>query len=635
MRISWSLWATRFVASLFFVLLILFPSSSFAQENWQIDKFQSNISVLGDGNVRITETIDVDFGSLQKHGIFRDLPYVYQSEDGGKIYTKITVAGVFRDNLSTRYEVSKSGGFMRLKIGEPSLTISGKHEYKIEYLAAGILRSFADHDELYWNATGNGWPVPISEASVKVRLPDSGINQTTCFEGRFGSREICKITQVDNNEVVFQTSKGLGVGEGLSVVVGYTKGLVPILQVDPPKSLEEELFSPVNFAVFFLSLFLGIGFIFRFWWKNGRDFWWRQKYAFDKQAIEEVKPLDAHETIVVEFTTPENLRPAEIGTLADERADTLDVSSTIIDLATRGFLTITEEPKKWLFGKTDYILVKKPKDTQELFQESGNLGRQPEDEAVQINARSAHKAEEKPWASAHGSLLAYEKELFNRLFDKNDIISLSSLRTEFYDDLSIVKKKLYEDMLKKKFFVENPEKVRNKYLMIGVAVIFFGGLMLFLSASAGLFTVSAFSAGLLISGLFLLGFSRVMPRKTAHGREIYRRIRGYELFISTAEKYRQQFFERKNLFNEVLPYAIVFGLTEKFAQAFKSLGLEPPQPTWYVGTGLFNASSFSSNINSFSSSLSSAIAATPKGSGFSSGGGFSGGGFGGGGGGSW
>ena len=94
------------------------------------------------------------------------------------------------------------------------------------------------------------------------------------------------------------------------------------------------------------------------------------------------------------------------------------------------------------------------------------------------------------------------------------------------------------------------------------------------------------------------------------------------------------FFEKKNMFNEVLPYTIIFGLTGKFAKALKDMGLKPANPSWYHGTQAFNALYFSSSVNNFSNSLSTAISSAPKSSGFS-GGGSSGGGFGGGGGGSW
>jgi uncharacterized membrane protein len=115
---------------------------------------------------------------------------------------------------------------------------------------------------------------------------------------------------------------------------------------------------------------------------------------------------------------------------------------------------------------------------------------------------------------------------------------------------------------------------------------------------------------------------------------LYRRIKGYRLFIDKAEKHRQKFFERKNLFNEALPFAIVFGLTGKFATAMKEIGVTTAQTGWYSGTHHFNSHNFSSSMNDFSQSLSSAMASTTSSSGGFSGG-SSGGGFGGGGGGSW
>jgi uncharacterized membrane protein len=140
--------------------------------------------------------------------------------------------------------------------------------------------------------------------------------------------------------------------------------------------------------------------------------------------------------------------------------------------------------------------------------------------------------------------------------------------------------------------------------------------------------------GLLICGIIFIFISFFMPRKTALGRETYRKARGYKLFVSGTEKYRQPFFEKENIFMEVLPYAMVFGVTNKLANAMKEMGIQQPQPSWYVGTTAFNISRFTSDVNNFSNSFSSVIASSPSGSG-SGGGGVSGGGFGGGGGGSW
>jgi uncharacterized membrane protein len=170
--------------------------------------------------------------------------------------------------------------------------------------------------------------------------------------------------------------------------------------------------------------------------------------------------------------------------------------------------------------------------------------------------------------------------------------------------------------------------------MIGIAIFVLGlmGTVFFAISEVILPADISFSTS--VTGFLTMILSRFMPRRTGLGREIYRRIRGYRLFIDRAESYKQQFFERKNIFTQVLPYTMVFGLTEKFAQQMKDIGLKPEQPTWYSGTQPFNAVSFASEMSGFSGSFSNAIASTPGGSGFSGGGG-SGGGFGGGGGGSW
>ena len=587
----------KYCASLVIIFLLLIPTQVFAQENWLINNFASDIHIQEDGWVSVVEKIDVDFGSEQKHGIFRDIPYVYTYQNGAKLYTEIKVLSV-RDSTNSSsipYETFTSGDYTRIKIGDPGKTISGPLSYRIEYTIAGVLASFADHDELYWNVTGNAWPVPISKASATVTVPKEGITKITCFEGPARSSEVCNSNQVSKSKSNFEATKGLRFGEGLTLVVGFEKGLVPIITVPPPKNIFDELFSRANILVFALVSIFGIGSVLLLWYQRGRDYWERKRFIDDPEARHEVRPIGAHETVVVEYTPPEKLRPAEIGLLMDERADTLDVTATIIDLAERGFLKIEEKPKKWVFGNTDYVFTKQNKDQKEL--------------------------------------LSYEKELLTRIFDGGETVKMSDLKQKFYEDLKKVKEKLYEEVVNKKFFCENPEKVRLKYLLTAIVITCFAGGLSWLGFALRLPILIAFCAGMLLTGVLLLVISQFMARKTAFGREMFRRAQGYELFVSTAEKHRQKFFENRNMFNEVMPYAIVFGLTEKFAKAFKDMELEPAQPSWYSGTGTFNAVVFGSTMSSFSNSLSSAMVSSPGGSGFSSGG--SGGGFGGGGGGSW
>jgi uncharacterized membrane protein len=588
----------RIIFITLFIFLFGAVQPVLAQESWIINALVSYLIIQTDGTVTVKESITVDFKSEEKHGIYRDIPYVYEDENGEKTYTEIAVLQVSQDGKNAEYKVDKNGTDLRIRIGDPDKTISGKHHYLLTYTATGVLRSFETHDELYWNATGNNWDVRIEKAVASVSVPGDKIEKVTCYYGYTGYQGECASEIIDTRTAVYTTRGALDQREGMTIVAGYTKGMVPILTVPPPKTLGlQDFINPVSIGAFLLAAVGGIVGVLWYWMKNGRDFWFKTRQILDPSARQETMPLGAHETTVVEFESPEKLRPAEIGVLMDERADTLDVTATIIDLATRGYLHITEEPKKWLFGTTDYELKKE-------------------------------KADE-------NKLLSYEKMLLNRLFTTGDTVKLSALKQQFYDDLAAVKKSLYSDVMSKQLFAGNPENVRMAHAGAGFAVIFIGGLLIVLGANIIQGTIITFAAGLITAGLFLMIISQIMPRRTAKGRELFQRAKGYELFIGGAEKYRQQFFEKKHMFNEILPYAIVFGLTDKFAKAMKDLGLTPTQPTWYSGSRPFHTGYFVSDVNSFSKSMSSAIASTPSKSGGFSSGGSSGGGFGGGGGGSW
>jgi uncharacterized membrane protein len=577
------------------LFIILTPQLVRAENDFIINNFKSDITIQDNGQIMVEETVKVFFYQ-PKHGIYRDIPYVYQSPDGKKTYTEIIVDNVTDGIKNIPYEVTSNESNIRIRIGNPNKTVSGSQEYLIRYYASGVLRSFDDYDELYWNITGNDWSVPIEESSATIRLPQEGIVQSACYVGVYKATGSCLIDRINDKTIKFSSARRLLPGESLTIALGYEKGMVPILTVAPPKTFIETLYSPITLITFLSFLAVGIFIVLRIWWLKGRDYYYQRKSLHDPNQKEKVMPLGAYETIGAEYEPPLGLRPAEIGVIMDERADTLDVSATIVDLAVRGYLTIKEIPKKWIFGTTDYLLTKKEKSREEL--------------------------------------LDYEKKLLDELFFEKGEVKLSGLKNEFYKSLKKVKKELYKDISAKRLFNENPELIRKKYLLIAIVLTVFAFLGFFIAVSVLNSFLLGSSLGFVISGIFFMVISFFMPRKTALGRETYRKARGYKLFVSGTEKYRQPFFEKENVFMEVLPYAIVFGVTKKLADAMKEMGIKPPQPTWYVGAAAFNPYRFANNIDSFSHSLSSAIAAAPGGSG-SGGGGFAGGGFGGGGGGSW
>lgn len=571
------------------LIVLLISPIAHAEENWRIASFNSAIVIEKDGKVTITETIAADFGSEFKHGIFRDIPEIYTNQDG-KTYTNISVIAIKQDSQEAVYSLTRDNGYLRIKIGDPNRTVTGVITYVITYSVVGVLRSFDSFDELYWNVTGTDWPVPIGTVNATVTLPSEKIIQVACYSGSSGSTDRCNENQTDRQA---QFNGGpLLANQGLTLAVGYTKGLVPILQgVKPPVP-----YLWLSVILLVLGLILMPIYYLRRWYKHGRDEWYARKNLHDPNTTIKTMPFFAKETIVPEYAAPNQLRPAEIGVLVDERADTLDVSATIVDLAIRGHLTITEKPKKWVFGASDYTLTRVPNSKDQL----------------------------------HG----YEQKLLSLLFQDGDSVDLSSLKNTFHASLKSVQDDLYAQVTDRKLFVENPQSVRATALTIPIIQLILAGVALGFSADSQNVWLIVALVSLLLSAILGIALSTKMPRRSAEGREALRKTLGYKLFLSQTEKYRQPFLENQNLFMDVLPYAMVFGVTKKLAESMEKIGAHPAQPSWYYGVTPWNPVLFTQNIGTVSAAMSTAMASTPGSSG-SGGGGFSGGGFGGGGGGSW
>ena len=599
--------------ALAFALGISPRGSARADEGWTITRLAIEYTIAKDGTITATETVRADFGSLQKHGIFRyfyeRVPCgdpiagaqqpVYDCPSGYNREYSYDIQSVTRlDGSKWKYEVSRGAGKVTVKIGDADIFVSGPQDYVITYTLRGALDGYDDHGELYWDASGE-WPVPIETFAISVELPAGAEAYAICYQGFADSDEQCAAS-ASANVATLESNRELSSFEQVTIAVGWQPGVVEI----PAPMLEDRLtigdlftLDVLEWGGLILSLIAGVVLVGSAWWTHGRDRSYTSIYYLTNNPEEHTRPLFARQDVVVEYLPPEDLRPAQMGVLLDERADTLDVTATIVDLAVRGYLHITELPKKGWFGSNDWKLTKK--------QEANGLN-------------------------------TFEKKVLNSLFETGDEVELSDLRYKFATDLAKAKNLIYADAMQRKWFSMKPESARGMWVIVAMSLLFFGaGLAVF----AGLmFHRALMPLGLLPAGLAMLGLSRSMARRTAAGSEMFRRVLGFRLYIATAETHRQEFNEQENIFARYLPFAIVFGCVSKWAKAFEGLDDQVSQSTssWYSGTGAFRVAAFSSGLQGFSSSVSSTLASTRSssgGSGFS--GGSSGGGGGGGGGGSW
>ena len=583
---------------LFAILVVIIGTltAQFAAAQEAIDSFNVSIVVNQDSTLNVTETIIYNFGDTQRHGIFREIPFKYRTDAGNRSIKLSDILVTDENGTALSTEISNSGSNRVIRIGDEDIFLSGTQTYKISYKVSGAINYFDDHDELYWNVTGTDWQVLISNVATQAALPSAangGNINFECFTGSFGSNTPCDSKSITENSLIFSQTQ-LSPSQGLTIVVGFPKGLV-----SEPSTLDKILSTIKDNLILFLPILVLI-IMWRLWRRHGQD------------------PA-GRGIVVAQYEPPDNLTPAEVGTIVDEKVHPKDTSSMIIDLAVRGYLKIRRIEKSGIFGSTDYELTK--------LKAGDDLKNNFEKEFF----------EKLFTTKKHKSGLSKVVEVISGKQDAlpDDVVKISELKNSFYKTLQEVNKQIYESTVTKGYFEKNPNTVRTVFVVIGIIVMFLSFPL------AGIFGFLAVIA-LVLSGLIILLFGLKMPKKTVRGAEINEQILGLKEYLSVAEKDRIEFHnapeKSPERFEKLLPYAMVLGVETQWAQQFKDIYTQ--QPSWYQGGqgDVFSAIILTSALSDFNSQTQSVLASSPSsaaggGSGFSGGG--VGGGFGGGGGGSW
>ncbi len=549
----------------------------------QIARFDVSVFLTHSDRFTIEERIVYDFGTQQRHGIERWIPVRYGRGHSADYRVLIELESVLDENGHELPVRERGEGPNRvLRIGDPDVTVSGVREYRIRYSVRRGILWLKEHDELYWNATGNEWEVPIALASARVYLPEditpTGID-ALCFTGPQGAVAMDCAIERNAGSLGFTAARPFSAREGLTLVVALPKGV--LLEPSP-------LAKAIDRASDFLSAWLflplaAFAAMYSLWKRNGRD------------------PESPNAAIAVRYAPPEGLAPAEVGTVIDERVDVSDVTATIVDLAVHRVLRIHEHESRTLllFSQRDYELEKL---------------REPSDR--------------KP----------FEQLLVRRLFATGDRVRVSALRNKFYLDLPSVRDAIYAGLSGEDgYFAGNPEQVKLRWSVAGACAMALGFAAMLITESwvAGSACIAA--------GGIVLGFGRAMARRTPLGRRALDEIQGFREFLERVDKDRleREGVHTKERFEALLPYAIVLGCGDAWAAAFADIYDQPPD--WYasprMGRSVFSPRVFVSDMGQGLATIGSAMTTAPRSSGSGSsgfgGGGYSGGGFGGGGGRSW
>lgn len=647
------------------VLLFLLAVPATAQDNaaivraWELSKgeerilsFVSDVTVEADGDLDVTETIRiVSLMQEIRHGIQRDFPTSYANAAGQRTHVGFEVVSVQRDGRDEPWQRITLGNGVRIRIGKAEETLPiGDHTFVIRYRTTRQIRYGTESDELYWNATGNGWTFPIDSAEARITLPKPAtFGDRAVYTGAQGSTDRnAAVVEEGPGRIVFRTTAPLAREQGLTVAAAFPKGVL-----DAPgqgRKLAWWLDDWGALAAALAAIAGLVGYYLRAWWKAGRN------------------PRAG--TVVPIFAPPDDLTPAAVRYISRMKFDNRAFSAAIVDFGVRGKLRITQEDGGWLakdtttLSRVDAPAGSRPLPAPEAAMYAKLLGGRETIELKQTNhatLQAARSALEKGLDAAHDG----------KMFRRNRDWALLGLLAIPFSMLVVALLSILASSS-----IGLGEKIGFPLLTVGLTAA--AGLAgryamdakgwraaLAWVAVVGLgFVAAAFALGTIVSALAVGAFALFLPllllplaisafwwmyAPTREGRAMMDRIAGFRQYLSIAEESRLDTLhppeKTPELFERYLPYAIALEVENRWADRFAGVlataaaaGAAAHSTSWYSGPGNLwsDPQGFAGTVGaSLASTVSSAATSPSSSSGGSSGGGSSGGGGGGGGGSGW
>lgn len=631
--------------ALLLALLVTLGLAGGASAREEIQRFTSEVIINVDGSLAVTETIIVNAeGREIRRGIYRDFPTIYRDSHGIRMRVGFEVDSVRHNGAETKYALENISNGRRVRIGDANVLLEpGLHTYKLRYRTTRQLGFFDDHDELYWNVTGNDWAFPILYANAVITLPAGAkVSDVSLYTGPQGSTQHnARVVSQDGGQVRAETTEELGPREGFTLSVSWQKGLV----AEPTENDKRLWFIQDNAGI--AGLLATLAGVFAYFW-----------FAWSRVGRDPPKG-----TIVPLFSPPEGIGAGDARFIWKQGFDDRTMAAGLVGLAAKGRLEIEDDDGVFaVTRKQDTGPALSPSEA--AFYSSLPSGRLVLRQANHTSVRSVLSS----------GKVALEKTYVGSVFVRNigafvkgALISIAGLVVSA-------------------FLMPLEEGIMGLFMavfsggwwavVLGVAygvlrkAFAQGGIMGFITSAGMLLFLIPFGLGgiigpaavffspdlgkgpglILITGV-LLGimnwvFYLLLKAPTVAGRKLMDQIEGFRMYLSTAEEERLKQFhppeKTPELFHKYLPYAMALDCENEWNAKFVSVlaaaaaAGAATQPGWYHGSNWSNSSGGFGR--SLGSSLSSSVASSSSAPGSSSGGGgggSSGGGGGGGGGGGW
>lgn len=624
----------KFSILFMFMVMFLFNSSRLVAvilHSEKIRNYEVTVQINKNGTLTVNEVIDYQFGEEFKHGIYRDIP-LRSKRFGFDVHKSfIKMNWIKRDGKDEEYTKNHFYEGIRYRIGSETEFVNLYKTESVYELNYDIYNAVFEKDgiyQVYYNAIGQFWNVPIEQASVIIRFPDgqkikkNEIEKLEVYTGSYGEKgENYDI--LENDEEIHISTKELEAKNGLTFMLNLKTDKISPTLVDKLKIVY--LSNPAIIILPFLLLFLTIYSIVT--WKF---------FGKDPQG----------KSVIPEFNLPKDISPMFAAYINGER-DTVEIlNAGIFTLLTKGFIVANR-----VNGEIKYN-----KESKTVYTQETELA---EEERMLLDALSSEKNDifgsEKRIYNKANSIIEILKDKYHKIIYKNNgsflvpfycaapvfmIFIFSQTNFEIFNPFII----LYILITLGSFFHRIWITVSKK-LLIGLVIIVILGVSFYQGIEIFVFTTYFV--------ILFIVYAKLIGKYTNEGLRKKEYLKGMKMYIKTAEENQIRKFDNvKELieyFNGILPFAVALGVKNEaiklMKKTIKLYNFDINESYINSHTHMY-AYSNNSFTNIFSRSYSSGkskimsekFSSSKSGSGgggFFSGGGFSGGGSGGGGGGSW
>ncbi len=542
-----------------------------ADDTEHISSYHTNITLDRDAHLYVRETITYNFGTNERHGIFRRIPIRYQGPWLSIYSLRPTITNIEIDERPTPFTKKNSGNNLLVTIGDPRTTVTGTHSYSLSYTIERAVQRDGNSAELNWNVIGTDWKVPISSSSITLHLPSNSASAAhlECFFGQKNSTSSCELVSRTGSQIVLKPSRALEPGEALTILVRVPRSLL-----NERSQLRQALWFFEDNLLLFSPFFVGCicWLIWRIWGKDAQG----------------------RGTIIAEYEAPAQLSALEVGTMIDQRIDDCDIAALFLTWAVNNFISIREVPGKKLafelVKKTDKPDITTPEE-QELFDLIFSKG------SVYLP---------KPDTTIARAIAKVKNTTYHTLVKKGlFVVHPELVRTAFL--------------------------VAGVFIGIGGGIIFSNTIYSDSILSVVAFFIMIINGAIIaLTGQVMPQITQDGARmiEKIKGFKLFLSVtEEARLKFFNAPKKKPEQFET------FLPFALALGVEREWTAHFADMSLS--QPSWYEGvsTNRFSPILFVSHLEGFTGTVTKSMISMPSSSSHS--GGSAGSGFGGGGGGSW